>query len=324
MKTSTHIKTSTRHSRPQPPNHHYTRILRYTLLCTLLCTGTDAARAQAPEAKPSSHLLTAREVIARIEANLAVTLPADTVDTIKAGDPDTPITGIATTFIPTMAVLRKAVAHGENLIVTHEPSFYNHRDESTLFTNDPVYLEKQAFLREHHVVLFRLHDGWHLRKPDGINEAWIHKAGWEQFRKPGEEPFFTIPPTTLDALAQHLQTVFGARIVRVIGDPKMSVTEVAYRPGASGEEKHIRALEREGVEVLVAGEASEWETVEYVRDAMQQGRHKALILLGHDTSEEIGMDNCAEWLRTILPSTKIEFIPAGEPYWLPGHPPTSP
>ena len=33
------------------------------------------------------------------------------------------------------------------------------------------------------------------------------------------------------------------------------------------------------------------------------------------------MDNCATWLKTVFPGMKIDFIPAGEPYWLPGHPP---
>ncbi|ADW68863.1 Nif3-like dinuclear metal center hexameric protein [Granulicella tundricola] len=264
--------------------------------------------------------MTADEVMAKVRVGLGVTAPAGTVDTFKAGDPATPVTGIATTFTPTMAVLRKAVADGANLIITHEPSFYNHQDSSALFVKDPVYLEKIAYIKEHHLVLFRLHDTWHLRVPDGIAEGWVKKAGWEKYKKPGEQMFFTLPPTTLAGLAQDLQAKFGARIFRVVGDPAMRVTNVAYRPGASGEEKQVRALERDDVEVLVAGEASEWETVEYVRDAMLQGRHKGLILLGHETSEEIGMERFAEWLRGVVPGVTVTFIPAGEPYWLPGMP----
>jgi putative NIF3 family GTP cyclohydrolase 1 type 2 len=267
-----------------------------------------------------SGSLTAQEIIAKMKADLSVTFPANTVDTIKAGDPATPVTGIVTTFTPTMAVLRKAVAEHKNLIVTHEPSFYNHPDEATLFTQDPVYLEKIAYIKEHHLVLFRLHDGWHLRQPDGIVEGWVKKVGWERYKNPGTEDFFTLPPTTLAGLAQELQKKFGARIMRVVGDPALRVTKVAYWPGAAGEASQVKALERDDVEVLVAGEIPEWETVEYVRDAMLQGRHKALILLGHDTSEEIGMETCAEWLKKLLPEMPVKYIPAGEPYWLPEKP----
>jgi len=92
---------------------------------------------------------------------------------------------------------------------------------------------------------------------------------------------------------------------------------VAYRPGASGEARQVKTLGRDDVEVLVAGEAAEWETVLYTLDAAQQGRRKALILLGHNTSEEAGMESCAGWLKTVLPGMPVRFIPAGEPYWTP-------
>jgi hypothetical protein len=67
----------------------------------------------------------------------------------------------------------------------------------------------------------------------------------------------------------------------------------------------------------VAGEAREWETVPYVQDAAGEGRPKALILLGHEVSEEAGMQECARWLRTLFPKLRVTFIPAGEPFQLP-------
>jgi putative NIF3 family GTP cyclohydrolase 1 type 2 len=280
----------------------------YFAICTTILS------AQSP-----SGLLTAAEAIDRIVKATGVTLPPNTVDTIKAGDPSTVVMGIATTFTPTMDVLRKAVAAGDNLIVTHEPTFYNHLDQDTLFVDDPVYQEKLKYIREHHLVIWRFHDTWHLRRPDGIAEGFVIQAGWKRYENPGpaEEAgfFFTLPQTTVSALARDLQRRFHARAVRVVGDPKMRVTRVAYRPGASGEARQVKALERDDVEVLVVGEASEWETVLYTLDALQQGRRKALILLGHDTSEEAGMENCASWLKTVLPGMPVRFIPAGEPYW---------
>ncbi len=288
------------------------------LTAALLTLLTLSAAAQQPP--------TASQVTTRLIQSLHITLDPDTVDTFKAGDPQTPVTGIVTTFTPTMDVLRQAVAQHKNLVITHEPSFYNHRDETTLFAHDPVYLEKLAFIQAHHLVLFRLHDSWHKRVPDGIVQGWIEKAGWQRYRQPDsgqpDQPVrFRIPPTTLAALARQLQAQFGARIFRVIGDPNLPVTLVAYAPGAGGEAKHVQQLERNDVEVLLAGEASEWETVEYVRDAMQQGRHKALILLGHDTSEETGMKTCADTLKQLFPTLPVAYIPAGEPYWLPNAPP---
>jgi len=97
----------------------------------------------------------------------------------------------------------------------------------------------------------------------------------------------------------------------------MKCTRVAVAPGAAGSKTHIAALRRDDVEVLIVGEAREWETVEYVRDAAAQGKRKALILLGHVISEEPGMENCARWLRTFITEVPVEFIPAGDPFWQP-------
>jgi len=74
------------------------------------------------------------------------------------------------------------------------------------------------------------------------------------------------------------------------------------------------------VQVLVAGEASEWETVMYTQDAMQQHRPKALILIGHSTSETDGMQTARHLARPHLPTLPNQYINSAEPYWLPGQP----
>ena len=89
-------------------------------------------------------------------------------------------------------------------------------------------------------------------------------------------------------------------------------------PGAAGSMAQIKMLERDDVEVLLIGETPEWETVEYVRDAVSEGRPKALLLLGHANSEEAGMDRCATWLREFMTEVPVSSLPAGDPFWEPG------
>ena len=269
-------------------------------------------------AQTSSAPLTASEAIKRIIAATGATPPPGTVDTIKGGDPNTVITGIATTFLDTYQVLEKAVADHKNFMVTHEPTFYNHPDDMTVLGDDPVQAQKLAYIKEHHLVVWRFHDTWHLRHPDGILEGVIDEFGWKPYQSAADPHVFTLPPTTLTQLAATLRAKAGSRLMRVVGDPNMPVTQVALLPGAVGLTRQVKMLERDDVQVLVAGEASEWETVEYARDAAAQGRHRALILLGHEVSEEAGMRYCAEWLKTVLPGIPIEYIRAGEPYWMPG------
>ncbi|WP_114211120.1 Nif3-like dinuclear metal center hexameric protein [Acidisarcina polymorpha] len=258
--------------------------------------------------------LTARQVIERIKQATGAESPAQTVDTFKGGDPEEKVTGIATTFLDTYAVLQQAAADGHNLIITHEPTFYTHTDDKSILGNDPVQAQKEAFVRDHHLVVWRFHDLWHLRNPDGILEGVTAKLGWEQFQVPGQPHLFKLPQQTLGDLETNLKQQLGAELFRVVGDRKMQVSRVALLPGASGEVKQVEFLERDDVEVLVAGEAAEWETVEYARDAIAEGRHKALILVGHEVSEEPGMEYCAKWLQGLFPGVPVEFLKAGSPF----------
>jgi putative NIF3 family GTP cyclohydrolase 1 type 2 len=267
--------------------------------------------------------LTARQVVERIQQATGAQPPANTVDTFKGGDPDEKVTGIATTFLDSYAVLEKAAADGHNLIITHEPTFYNHPDDKNVLGDDPVQAQKEAFIREHHLVIWRFHDLWHLRNPDGILEGVTAKLDWQKFQSLTEPHLFKLPPTTVAALEADLRQKLGAASFRIVGDRNMRVTGVGLLPGASGEVKQVRMLERPDVDLLVAGEASEWETVEYVRDAAAQGRHKALILLGHEVSEEPGMEYCAKWLEGLFPGIPVEFLEAGTPFaagTMPGSP----
>jgi putative NIF3 family GTP cyclohydrolase 1 type 2 len=187
-----------------------------------------------------------------------------------------------------------------------------------------VYKEKLAYIEQHHLVVFRLHDEIHADVTDHILTGLYEALGWENYPHPaeaGDQYFVTIPPMTLEQIARMLQEKLQMKTLRVEGDPGLVITHVALRPGASGLEKQVLALRKPDVELLIAGEASEWETVEYVRDAVAQGRPTALILLGHEVSEEPGMERCAKELRELFPGIRVEHIVAGQPLWKPDHPP---
>ena len=70
----------------------------------------------------AAQTITAREVIDRVKLNVGVPWTEPTVDTIKAGNPDTPIKGVAVTMMATFDVLKRAAAAGHNLVITHDRS----------------------------------------------------------------------------------------------------------------------------------------------------------------------------------------------------------
>jgi len=294
-------------------------------LLVLLLTLPSAAPAQSPTHSPGPSNLTAAEAIHRIQTLYTPSAPPNTVDTIKAGDPTTPVTGIATTFMDTMDVLREAARRGDNLVITHEPTFYNHRDDTTFFKDDPVYKEKLAFIEAHHMVVFRLHDEIHKATPDHIETGLIDALGWQPYIARGnahEAPFLvTLPPITVANLAAELAKKLDDPTLRVVGDPHLTVSHIVINPGSAGMERQVQSLRLPGTELLIVGEGTEWETIPYVRDAQSQGRPMALILLGHQASEESGMEQCAKDLRTLFPNLHVDHILAHEAYWTPAHPP---
>lgn len=262
--------------------------------------------------------LTARQVIERIQKNVGVPWQSKTVDTFKAGDPDTPVTGVATTMMATYDVLVRAAADGKNLVITHEPTFYGHLDQTANLEKeqDRVWADKEKFIKEHHMVVWRFHDHWHLKKPDGIMTGVVRALQWQKMQSQTDPNLVVLPEITLEKLAQQMKRRLGIETVRVVGDPHMKLTKVGMAPGAGGFQYHRNLLRRDDVEALVIGEVPEWETIEYVADASAQGKRKALILLGHVPSEQAGMEDCAEWVRGFVKEVPVKFVPTREPYWL--------
>lgn len=283
-----------------------------TLSFLLICFFPILLLGQIPSEKT---VVTADQVIQSIlKMTGSATIP-NTVDIIKEGDPSTPVKGIATCMFATMDVLKRAVDKGCNLVVTHEPVYYNHLDETTQLQNDPVFLEKKKYINDHKLVIWRFHDYIHSIQPDGILSGMVVKLGWKDYTSTDQLNQFVLPATTLKELAENLKRTFPKNAFYIVGDPEMKVSRVWLAEGAPGSGQQIHLLERDDVDVVITGEAQQWETYEYARDAVAQGRNKAVIFLGHINSEEAGMDFCAEWLKTFIKDIPISFIECGPAYW---------
>ena len=116
-------------------------------------------------------------------------------------------------------------------------------------------------------------------------------------------------------LAADIQRRMNIRALRVVGDPNAKVSSAAVGMGYN-----IPRVTAE-VDVVIGGENPEaggqFDDTEYIRDAAFFGRNKGQIILGHAISEEPGMEDCANWLRTFVTEVPIQFIRAGEPFWSP-------
>jgi putative NIF3 family GTP cyclohydrolase 1 type 2 len=284
----------------------FSRLFR---LAAMLCTASSTTL--------HAQTITAQQVIDRIKAHVGIPRTLPTVDTFKAGDANTPVTGIAVTMMATFDVLQRAAAEGKNLVITHEPTFYDHLDSTRTLVRerDAVTAAKLKFIAEHHMVVWRFHDYAHTMRPDIIMTGVVRALGWAAWQDRALSWRFHLPATTLAVLADSIRRKLGAHAMRIVGDPTRSVTDVMLVPGAAGFPTHRLAMRDTTVQVLVIGEAREWETVEYIDDAIAAGQRRALIIIGHIPSEQPGMEDATRWLQSFVKEVPVGFVPAKDPFW---------
>ena len=263
-------------------------------------------------------MITAGQVLARIRERLGVPWRENTYrDTFKFGGPETVVTGIATSAFVTLDVIRRAGAAGLNMIIPHEVTYWNDRDDVNIVSGDPTYATKVALMRKHNIVVFRMHDHMHVQRPDLTYVGSARAIGLDPQHEtaPGSHRF-VIPETTLGALAAAVQRRSGARAMRVVGDPNARVSRIQLGVGYASP-----AVNDREVDVLISGEQQEadgaFDSPEYVLDAAALGIPKGWIMLGHVISEEAGMLEMAEWLRGFVTEVPVRLVKAEEPFWVP-------
>ncbi|WP_338873328.1 Nif3-like dinuclear metal center hexameric protein [Spirosoma sp. SC4-14] len=237
-----------------------------------------------------------------------------TVDTLKSGSPSQTVTGIVSTMFTTVEVIEKTIAAGANFIIAHEPTFYNHLDETDWLSNDPVFKHKHDLLTQNNIAVWRFHDYWHSHRPDGIRAGMLSALGWEKNVDPENPQVLLLPTTTVGQIIAHAKQKLGIKQLRLVGDISQKCQRVLLLPGAAGGRNQIMAIEKTKPDVVLLGEASEWETPEYIRDARQQGQMISLVVLGHIMSEAAGMEWLVSWLKPKVPGVKVSYIPSGNPF----------
>ena len=254
-----------------------------------------------------------------------------TCDQLIEGDPEMEITGIVTTFMATVDVIKKAHELGANLIVTHEPTYFTCNDDREWEEQDSVYLEKRKLILDYGIAIWRMHDYIHMAvEGDGIYQGLIRELGWENYHIPKmcskerkilrESDFcYKVPKTTVGELAKELKSKLHMDVMQIVGKPETPVERVGILIGGGSlglgkEYTPMQLMEEESLDVIVCGEIVEWTLCAYVRDASMMNMNKALIIPGHNRTEEAGMKYLPEWLQPLAPGVPIQFVEAGEPF----------
>lgn len=285
-------------------------------------------------------MISGQQLLERIQKNVGVPWQSQRSDGfsdgILFGSGDTKVMGIVTTFTPTLDVLRKTVSSGKNVIICREAPFYSRGERAPsswrngpvpskeLIESDAVCRPKREFISQNNLVIIRLFDNWDARRTDGQLRGLAKALGWEQFHTAltsgtadydPHNVYFLLSRTSLNALALHVREKLKICCVRVIGDTSSSVQKVALTHGLLLVADAERILREPGVDVVIAGDAVEWEAAPYLQDLVTAKRAKGLLLIGQEAAEEPGSGEMAEWLKNFVTEAPIEWIPSGEPFW---------
>jgi putative NIF3 family GTP cyclohydrolase 1 type 2 len=244
-----------------------------------------------------------------------------TCDRLIEGNWDYRVTGVATTFMATVDVIRRAIATDCNLIITHEPTYFTGSDSIDWVKADPVYRRKKALIDDNQISIWRYHDHMHSGHEDLIYAGLLKELGWTNYRNT-EFPLphcYTIPPTTVAALVGFFKKSLGMEVIQVVGDPDMKCSRIGILVGGGSlglgrEEMPAKLMNDQQLDVMVCGEITEWTLSAYVRDAAAMGFNKAMIVVGHERSEEPGMKELANLLPPLLEGIPVRFADSGEPF----------
>ena len=236
-----------------------------------------------------------------------------TCDTIKAGDPNAEITKVAVAMFATVDVVRQAKDWGAQLLIVHEPTYYNHWDDHH---DCPFELAKRRLIEESGLTIYRFHDHPHCTVPDIITTGEIQYLGLNCTLEHTDIFDLTrlhlATPMTPRQLAKHIENTLGIAHVRIAGAADVPCTVLSLMVGTPGglEEE----LQRPETEIILTGEICEWSLGERARDAAQLGYRKAILVLGHIGSERDGMKYTADILKERQPQLDVRYFEGGEVY----------
>lgn len=229
-----------------------------------------------------------------------------TPDGFKAGDPHTPVRGIAVGWQSMLSSLHDAHARGCNLFITHEPTYYSHMDDDEALRGSPPAQRKNAFLRRTGMVIYRCHDVWDIYPRLGIVDAW------SEFLELGEPvarskyyALHRVPRTMAWELVRRIGrrvATLGEQSVRFIGRKTQMVQRLAVGTGAI---TNVRQMVELGADIVLTTD----DGIRYWGDgAYAADLGLPVMVVNHMTAEIPGLRRLVEYLRTLYPGLPVEFV----------------
>jgi putative NIF3 family GTP cyclohydrolase 1 type 2 len=281
------------------------------------------------------------DVITKLRTSAGTSWKDPSWDGLQSGSMDAVVTGIAVTWAPSLVVLKDAVARGCNTIVCKAPVYWfdpqdRPSDPDSMYLRLPegsmgigkmdaieksaAYRAKKDFIASNNLNIYRISENW-----DGGQQlptvGLLNVLGWKQTDSfVADERFpnthtaiVSIPSQDLIQVAEHAKKSVASKSARLLGDRSAKVAKVAVHPGFMTVFAATRIGKTPGLDMILTGEANEWEAFVYSEDWITAGHGKGLLLLGLAATSDAGAKEVANWVRKAAALVKVEFFAVGDP-----------
>ena len=226
---------------------------------------------------------------------------AHTVDRVIAGNPDQEICGVAVCWMPCSKALIEAKELGANVVVTHEPTFYDHfeqRKETVHPRLAEAKIVKERLINDLGLTVIRCHDVWDAIDEVGIPFEWAKFLGLRQVHKIAQ--YMHLYKVEKQQAVEFVHKVasktasLGQSTVGFYGDSERMIEVVGIGTGCYSDALQLFDL---GADLAISVDdiTRSWIVGEYAQDT-----GNPVIVVNHGVSESCAMEALSVQVQATL------------------------
>lgn len=236
-------------------------------------------------------------------------------DFVLNGDIKKTVKKIATVFLLTVDVINRCIADSVDMIIVHEGVFY-HEPAYTDNLKDEVAKRKNELLKNSNILVYRFHDMAHNVFPDIILKGFLNEINLGKSAKDcfnisfGVNGILLDEPLSIKSIISEIKNKLKLNKVRFFGDINNSVKSIHFGLGQCLTD--YNSLSKTDCELYICGEVYDLPGGSYCVDAKAFGLNKNIIVLGHYSSEYLGMKYFVQFLSNKFDNLQVSYIDCGE------------
>lgn len=258
-----------------------------------------------------------------------IKLNTDTVDRIIIGNPATKVSKIGTCWMSTWDACKKAVASGVNVLITHEPTFYTHRDlgevpgflkRNSEYTRTQYLTQiekKKKWIDDNGLVIIRNHDTLDALPVKGIPFAFGQFLGFKESEIIAARTYYNVYKFNKQPAASFAKIIagklreLGQPGIAFYGDQSREVSSVGIGTGWICDPMDYADLKPDVFVAIDDVIRTHIQTV-YAEDTGHP-----LIVINHGVSEEMGMRSLNQIIKEKYPDIDVLHFSQGCTYdWI--------